>query len=81
MEERCEILAALMSRTASVADVDESTISEATVFADLKLKSVDLTQITTYLEDECDVEIPFMEFKRKETIGDAADFIVELIEG
>ena len=39
-----------------------------------------MSQMTNFLEDEFDVEVPYMEFRRKTTIGEAADFIVELVE-
>lgn len=47
---------------------------------DLKAKSGNVSQMTTFLEDEYDVEIPFMEFRRKTTIGEAADYVIELVE-
>lgn len=47
---------------------------------DLNAKSGNISQITSCLEDIYDIEIPFMEFKRKQTIGEAADFIINLIE-
>ena len=31
--------------------------------------------------DEFDVEIPFMEFRRKKTLGEAAQFVAELLGG
>lgn len=55
--------------------------SESTAFEALNMKSVNYSQLTTVLEDEFDVEIPFMDFKRKATIGEAAEYIVELVEG
>lgn len=54
--------------------------SENTVFEKLGMKSVNYSQLTTALEDDFDVEIPFMDFKRKKTIGEAADYIVQLVE-
>lgn len=57
------------------------TITEETRFEnDLKAKSVQYSQITTYLEDAFDVEIPYMKFRRKETVGEAIDYVLELCE-
>lgn len=81
MEERSEILEAIISRLVTILGVEAETLSEDTEFDSLNMKSVNYSQLTTYLEDECDVEVPFMEFKRNKTIGDAADYVVELIEG
>lgn len=77
-----EILGVIINRAAEVFGVDASTLSGATDFdADLKAKSANIVLITTVLEDEYDIEIPYMEFKRKKTFQEAADFIEELVEG
>ena len=56
-------------------------LSEKTNFGvDLGAKSGNVSQMTNFLEDEFDVEVPYMEFRRKLTIGEAADFVVELLE-
>ena len=55
--------------------------AEATAFADLGMKSVNYSSMINVLEDEFDVEIPFMEFRRKASLGDAADYICQLIDG
>lgn len=57
-------------------ELDENT----RFFEDLGAKSVNVSQMTTFLEDEFDVEVPFMEFRRKATIGEAADYMEELVE-
>lgn len=80
MEDRNEILDAIINRLATLLGIEADTLSEDTEFETLGLKSVNYSQLTTYLEDECDVEVPFMEFKRNKTLGDAADYVVELIE-
>lgn len=81
MELRDEILEKLIERAASVLSKNISEFNENTIFADLDLKSVNYSQIITVLEDEFDVEIPFMDFKRKKTFGEAADFVNQIIEG
>lgn len=79
-DERNEVLEAIRTRAASLTGKDASEFSEDTAFKDLQLKSVQYSQLTTYLEDEFDVEVPYMTFRRKETFGDAADYVVELLD-
>lgn len=56
-------------------------LSESTQFeADLGFKSVNYVLLSSSLEDEFEVEIPYMDLKRSETLGDAADFVVERLE-
>lgn len=80
MEERDEILEAIIARISMLIGIEADSLTEDTVMDSLEMKSVNYSQLTTYLEDECDVEVPYMEFKRKKTIGEAADYIVELVE-
>ncbi len=58
----------------------EEITDEMTLEGDLGLKSTQLTQITTFLEDEFDVEINFMNFRRQKTVGGAVAFVVEILE-
>ena len=80
MEERDEILEAIIARISMLIGIEADSLTEDTVMDSLEMKSVNYSQLTTYLEDECDVEVPYMEFKRKKTIGEAADYILELVE-
>jgi acyl carrier protein len=50
------------------------------IIADLGAKSVDIVRIIGSLEDEFELEIPFMEFRRKKSIGEAIDYVVSLYE-
>ena len=59
----------------------EGEYNENTVFDSLGIKSVNYSQLTTALEDEFDIEVPYMDFKKRLTIGAAADYIVTLVEG
>ena len=59
---------------------DPSEFTEDTKFADLGIKSVQVSQITTYLEDELDIEVPYMKFRRCETFGEATDFVCDLLD-
>ena len=75
---RREVKRKLIERAAGVFGVAAASLSDLTRFAeDLNAKSTQITQITTFLEDEFDTEIPFMDFRRKETFGEAIDYIVE----
>lgn len=81
METRQEVLAKLVERAAPLFGKKPEEMSEDLKFVDdLKAKSVHYSQITTYLEDEFDIEIPYMTFRRKQTIGEAVDYVTELIE-
>lgn len=79
LELRKEVVEKIKERLTIILGVGE--YNEKTVFESLGMKSVNYTQLTTALEDEFDVEIPYMEFRRKKTIGEAADYVVQLIEG
>lgn len=77
---REEILAKIIERAAPLFGMDSASLGEDTTFEACNAKSVHYSQITTYLEDEYDVEIPFMSFRRKKTLGEAADYVLELVE-
>lgn len=79
MEERNEIYEKIVERLNAM--VGENNYSEDTKYEELNLKSVNYSQMITVLEDEFDVEIPYMDFKRKKTVGESVDFIVSIIEG
>lgn len=82
MDIREKALAVIIKRAAEVFSVDPATLNEGTALeADLKAKSANIVQITTVLEDEFDVEVPYMDFKRKKTFGEAAAYIEQLVEG
>ena len=46
---------------------------------DLNAKSVNYVQFSAMLEDMYDVEVPFMEFRRKATFAGAADYIAQML--
>ena len=82
MESREEVLEALISRVAAVFGKDVSEIGEDTRFKeDLGAKSTQITQITVHMEDLIDAEVPYMQFNRKATVGEAADYLFSLCEG
>lgn len=79
MEERKEILAAMIGRIAKITGRDPSTLDESTAFDTLEMKSVNYSQLITYLEDEVDAEISYMAFRKRATIGEALDYLMSLI--
>jgi len=76
---RDEILDLIKKSCATVFGVDEAALSESTTFESLDAKSANIVQITTALEDEFDAEVPFMAFRRSKTLGEAADYMVDLL--
>ncbi|WP_099466631.1 acyl carrier protein [Konateibacter massiliensis] len=81
MELRDSIKEKLIERGAPLFGKKPEEVTEDMRFVeDLNAKSVHYSQITTYLEDEFDVEIPYMNFRRKATIGEAVDYVLDLVE-
>ena len=78
MSLRDEVIEKISERLTAVLGKGE--YNEATSFESIGMKSVNYSQLTTTLEDAFDVEVPYMDFKRKTTIGAAADYVVELLE-
>ena len=77
MSYRKEVFEKLVFRAAPLFGKASEELTEATRFVeDCGAKSVQYSQITTYLEDEFDIEIPYMEFRRQETFGDAVKYVV-----
>ena len=75
-----EILDKMIQRAAEVFKKDRTELSGETKFVDdLKAKSVNYVQIITIVMDTFDVEIPFMEFRRKKTLGEAAAYVAQLL--
>ncbi len=74
-----EVLERIINRAAELYKVDPGQYSADTRFVeDLKAKSVNYVQILAVLEEEFDVQIPFMEFRRKKTFGEAAEYVASL---
>ncbi len=81
MNTREEAVKKIIERCCVLFNKKPSELDENTRFIeDLGAKSGNVSQMTNYLEDEFDVEISFMEFRRRATIGMAADYIEELCE-
>ncbi len=73
---RDEVIEILSKKAAELFGIDPSTLGADTRFEeDLNCKSVNYVQFSAALEDEYDVEVPYMEFKKKKTFGEAGDYI------
>lgn len=80
MSQKDEVVKKIIERAVVIFQKNPDELSENTRFAeDLMAKSGNVSQMTTFLEDEFDVEIAFMQFRRMATIGEAAAYIVELM--
>ena len=82
MELQDEILEMIVDKAAQIFKKDPSELNADTHFVnDLKAKSVNMVQIITMLEAEYDVQVNFMQVKRKETMGEVAEYVAELCGG
>lgn len=77
---REEIIAKIIEKGAYLWGVDAATLNGNTTFAEMNAKSGHISSITTTLEDIYDCEVPYIGFKKCKTIGEAADYVVELLE-
>ena len=59
---RDEILELIKKNCGMIFGVDPSTLTDDTTFASLDAKSANFVQISAALEDEYEVEVPFMQF-------------------
>lgn len=79
MNFRDEVIELLINTVVDLLGVDPASLNENTRFKeDLGCASVNIVQITAALENEYDVEVPYMAFNRCATFGAAADFMSEL---
>jgi len=75
---REEILEAIKNYLAKIRHADPETMTEETDFSkDMGGTSLEFAQLAAYLESEYDVDLPYMAFCRKKTLGDMADFVEE----
>lgn len=73
-----EVIDLLSTKAAQLYRLDPATLSRTTRFEDdLHAKSVHIVQFSAVLEDEYELEVPYMEFKKKATFGDVADWIAQ----
>ena len=77
-EFQAEVVDILKDKAAEIFGADPATLSADTRFIeDLHCKSVTIVQFASALEDEYEVEVPFMELNKKKTFGEAAALVDE----
>jgi acyl carrier protein len=78
---RDEILAMIIEKAADIYKTDPSQYSAETRFIeDYNAKSMDIVKIMGVLEDEFGFDLNFMEFRRKKTFGEAADYVASVAD-
>lgn len=71
-----EVVDILKNKAAEVFGVDAESLSAETSFVDdLHCKSVNIVQFASALEDEYEVEVPYMQLNKCKTFADAAKFV------
>ena len=76
-----EIQQKLSAKIAELCGVGAASITtETNLEQDLGMKSATLVVLIAYLEDEFDLDIDFMKFRRMKTVGQAAQFIADLCD-
>ena len=75
-----EVFEKLVERCAYIWGIEATGITADTTFAEHNTKSTQISQMTTFLEDEFDIEVPYMQFKRNKMVGEAAAFVSDLLE-
>lgn len=75
-----EVYEKLAERCAYLWGCDVADITPETTFDEHNTKSVQISSMTTTLEDEFDIEVPYMKFKRCKTVGEAAEYVTSLLE-
>lgn len=74
-----EALAFLIKTAGEILGVDPAGLSaETRINEDLNMKSSEIVRLTSMLENEYDVEVPFMAFRRNKTLGEAAKYMAEI---
>jgi acyl carrier protein len=76
-----EALETLIQKAAALFGIDACTLGPETRFEeDLNAKSVNIVQFSAALEDVFDLEVPFMELKKKKTFAEAAEYIAKMFD-
>lgn len=71
-----EVIDILKEKAVEIFGSDPAELSAETRFTeDLRCKSVNIVQFAAALEDEYEVEVPFMELRKCATFGEAAQFV------
>lgn len=77
---REEVTQAVYRNVSKCFDRDMGALSaETRLSEDLGAKSVNFVQVIGFLEEELSLEISFMAFRRRNSIGNIIDFLVEEI--
>ena len=77
---REEAIQILIDKAVQLFGVKAEELSENTSFKDdLGCKSMNIVQFSAALEEEFDVEVPYMELARRKTFGEAGDLMEELL--
>ena len=77
-----EIKSFLINKVAGLCNVDPETITDETeLIKDLGMKSATIVVLIADLENEYDVDIDFMKFRRALSIQDATELLDELVNG
>ncbi len=75
-----EVVEILKDKAVDIFGVDRDSLSADTRFVeDLHCKSVNIVQFASALEDEYEVEVPFMELNKKATFAEAAQFVDDVL--
>ncbi len=75
-----EVIRLLAKKAEDLFNIPASSLGTETSFKeDLGCKSADIVKFTLMLEDEYDIEVPFMAFNRNKTFGEAANYMAELL--
>lgn len=73
-----EAVEIMCDKAAKIWGKDASTFNENTSFEnDLHAKSTNYVQLSAALEDEFDIEVPYMEFRKLKTFGEAGAWVAE----
>jgi acyl carrier protein len=72
---------AIVERLAVVFDKEPREITtETNLEEDLGAKSTNISQLANFLEDIYDVQVSFVELRKRKTVADIAEFIEKLCE-
>ncbi|MGN0294008.1 MAG: acyl carrier protein [Lachnospiraceae bacterium] len=75
-----DILEMIIENVSEITGRPVEELNENTSFEELGMKSIEISQIGTALEDEFDMEIPFMQFQRQKSFAAAAEYVESLLE-
>lgn len=76
-----EVMEKIINKSSELFKREISSMNGDTKFVeDFNIKSVDFVKIIAVLEDDYDLEINFMEFRRKKTILEAATYVANLCD-